>query len=163
MEEEGFLSPSEASYVERHLAASFRGSSSAATMLSWSPEECWDNGLDPQEVEELARGLGEMARDERDRVQDTRCSAYLRYFLAMWGEWTYAPDEALLAMALPLPADWAQTLKQFWSRDLSSAEVANCVSIAMTAQRVRVDDVFRYFCGCCWRLIRELEPAEVAR
>lgn len=37
----------------------------------------------------------------------------------------------------------------------SEALVAELVTIAMRASHVRPADTWRYFCGCCWRRIRE--------
>lgn len=69
-----------------------------------------------------------------------------------WG--SYAGDQ------VPLPADWASSIETFLVRGLFIDELARFTSIAM-ASKVAVSQVWRYFCGCCWREITERD--ELAR
>lgn len=58
-----------------------------------------------------------------------------------------------------LPNDFAQTIHQLRAAGLTRDMLIDSIYIAQTAYGV--DNRFRYFCGVCWRKLRELQ--DVAR
>ena len=60
---------------------------------------------------------------------------------------------------LPRPAGWEDSVETFISQGLPEEELCRFIRVAMT--RVHGNDVWRYFCGCCWRAITDLQ--ETAR
>ncbi|KRQ27135.1 MULTISPECIES: HNH endonuclease [unclassified Mycobacteroides] len=74
----------------------------------------------------------------------------LKWFRDLWGEWTYGPEK------LPVPApDGFDGVLKFLANGLSREEIANLVRVAMKADHIRPDATWRYFCGCCWKRVRE--------
>lgn len=69
------------------------------------------------------------------------------WFMEVWNEWTNWRDETF-----PLPDNALDSLVRFFAAGLSAAEMEDLVRAAMHSQS---PDKWRYFCGCCWRRIRE--------
>lgn len=82
--------------------------------------------------------------------------SYRETFLNRWNTWIYGADQE----QLPLPSDWPDSLEQFWRAGLEIEVVVEMVDRAGRS-KVKAQDVFRYFCGCCWTTLRERQ--EIAR
>lgn len=72
-----------------------------------------------------------------------------------WCQWT-ANERTM-----PRPDDWEARVKGFAQQGLSSEVMVEAVQITMTAKGVYNKNLWRYFCGVCWRKIRERQ--EIAR
>jgi hypothetical protein len=68
-------------------------------------------------------------------------------FAESWSSWTISGEP------LPLPANWRGSITQFLASGLSDQFLADAVATAMGNTRVNTSDVWRYFCGVCWREI----------
>lgn len=55
-----------------------------------------------------------------------------------------------------LPAGWEQSLEQFAKAGLSDRDLIEMIPVAMNS---KATDKWRYYCGCCWKLVRELQDA----
>lgn len=60
-----------------------------------------------------------------------------------------------------LPSDWERTFDQFIEAGLTAPVIADAARTAINARHVHYRDVWRYFCGICWRKIAELH--EIAK
>jgi len=89
----------------------------------------------------------------RDRAKRTR---YINAFDKKWSNWHEAgrPDAMV-----PRPSDWRQSIENFYNAGLPKAELLNLVDVAMNRPGVHNNKTFRYFCGCCWNAIKELQKA----
>lgn len=56
---------------------------------------------------------------------------------------------------IPLPHDWLETTYRFTTYGLSVDTLTDMVVMAMDKPNVRLDNIFRYFCGIAWNRIRE--------
>lgn len=74
------------------------------------------------------------------------------HFLARWNNWTYTHLGE--TKTIPLPAAWQHSLDQFLDAGLTMEDLEDLIEIAMTAT---TRDEWKYFCGCCWRRITELQ------
>lgn len=74
-------------------------------------------------------------------------------FRELWELWGHGPTRE----KVPLPVDWAQSLKQLRDAGLSEELLAEAINIAMGTRTVRVENTFRYFCGVCWRMAAEIQ------
>ncbi|MDV6979627.1 HNH endonuclease [Mycobacterium intracellulare] len=77
-------------------------------------------------------------------------------FLAKWNSWTYT--RGIKQYTIPLPGEWRVKVTRFIANGLELNDLTELVDVAMSA---RCDDVWRYFCGCCWRRLTEAQ--ELAR
>lgn len=71
-------------------------------------------------------------------------------FLTKWNNWTYTymgQDRTV-----DLPPDWKQSINQFLDAGLEMEDLHELVDVAMGA---RTKEEWRYFCGCCWRRIKQ--------
>lgn len=93
---------------------------------------------------------------ERRRAEIEGLDTELVRFAEAWNGYTNQGSGA----QVPRPNDWAQSVTRFLAQGLTMPELETFVDIAMTS-KVRSGDVFRYFCGCCWREISERQ--ELAR
>ncbi|MDP3952616.1 HNH endonuclease [Microbacterium sp.] len=87
---------------------------------------------------------------QRERFQE-----YVDAFDDRWERWTN-DDEPM-----PLPSDYTQSLHRFFVSGFTEAEVVNAIEVAMNASGVRNVNLFRYFCGICYRRLEERQ--EIAR
>lgn len=56
----------------------------------------------------------------------------------------------------PLPGGWRDSIARFISVGLPEQEMFRLVEVAMH-KRLAADERFRWFCGCCWRAITDLQ------
>lgn len=56
----------------------------------------------------------------------------------------------------PLPRGWRDSVERFVSVGLPEEEMHRLIRVAMDKQIV-ADERFRFFCGCCWRAITDLQ------
>ena len=64
--------------------------------------------------------------------------------------------------AVPQPSDWRESLRHLSDAGLGGAEARDFVAIAMRAPNVSAGNVWRYFCGICWRHLDGLHKRAVA-
>lgn len=69
------------------------------------------------------------------------------WFGGVWDRWTNWKDEPF-----PVPDDALRSVIQFLAAGLERDEIEDLIRVAMNS---RAPDKWRYFCGCCWRRIRE--------
>lgn len=55
----------------------------------------------------------------------------------------------------PVPYDYTHALHRFFLAGLEFAQIEEAVFITMTAPGVKDANLFRYFCGVCYRIIEE--------
>lgn len=85
----------------------------------------------------------------RDRAADAavdleqRTAAAAEIIEQQWDRW--------------LPRDWANSVRSLMRHGLPVELIPGLIEVALTARGV--DDRWRYFCGCAWRKIRDLEEA----
>ena len=81
---------------------------------------------------------------ERQRFQE-----YVDDFDSAWQVWTTVDGH------LPRPNDYTQALHRFFLAGLETEQIEEAVSITMNAAGVKNDNLYRYFCGVCYRIIEE--------
>lgn len=79
-------------------------------------------------------------------------------FKSRWDDWTCEGNGD--RKPIPLPPNWRETLTRFVALGLQLGDYSEAIRIAMGAN-VPHENRFRYFCGCCWRMVGELQ--ETAR
>lgn len=62
---------------------------------------------------------------------------------------------------LERPRDWRESIGRFFAQGLESVFLLDAVDTAMNTEKVHNHNVFRFFCGICWSLIKERQ--ETAR
>ena len=81
--------------------------------------------------------------------------AYAGVFLAHWNEWNYGPDKH----RVQLPSTWQQSIEKFCDLGLPESEMARAIRKAMARDDIPPDLTFRYFCGTCWGILRDIQDA----
>lgn len=95
-----------------------------------------------------ATAMQHVAAIRVQQVEDRR--AIVDRFRSLWDDWTYGPAKK----PIPLPDGYDAVLR-FVDAGLSEPEIQELLTVAMRASHIRPADTWRYFCGCCWRRIRE--------
>lgn len=90
---------------------------------------------------------------KRDRAKRDR---YINAFDRKWKSW-HVGDEP--AQEIPRPGDWRRSIEQFYNAGLPKAELLHLVDVAMNRPGVYNNKTFRYFCGCGWTAIKELQES----
>jgi len=88
----------------------------------------------------------EIRRNELNQLD-----AAVTAFDAIWHEWDYTHKDR--TVEVPRPTDWRGTIEMFITNGLSLDDLARFIDAAMGKPHLRNSEVFRYFCGCCWREI----------
>lgn len=102
---------------------------------------------------------------ERMADRETRQQRY-DAFEKHWNTWTHQgkwlSSGGYEQLTFPLPGGWRSTVDQFIEAGLELEELYELVDVAMGA---RSTDEWRYFCGCCWKRIRQIQEraAEIAQ
>lgn len=60
---------------------------------------------------------------------------------------------------LPRPAGWQDTVERFIALGLSTEEMTRLIRRTMANDKVAHGEKWRYFCGCCWRSVTELQES----
>jgi hypothetical protein len=68
-----------------------------------------------------------------------------------WGRWKTRSGYGDL---VPKPESWRSTIDQLLGAGLS---IDNLLELVVVAMEARAQDTWRYFCGCCWTRIRQLQ------
>jgi hypothetical protein len=99
---------------------------------------------------ETARAAIHADRERRNGVR--------QFFLDCWNGWTYTGKDGK-PHTVDLPTGWPTTIDQLTEAGLEQGDIEDAVDIAMRGEMVK--DVFKYFCGVSWKLVRKLQ--ETAR
>jgi hypothetical protein len=94
-------------------------------------------------------------------AEDRAAQAAIRSrFDEMWCSYK-VPDGPNQGQVMPRPAGWARSIDQFLKAGLPEDQVHELASVAMDSKAANAN-VWRYFCGCCWNAIRELQDAALS-
>lgn len=96
----------------------------------------------------VAQAADEMLADLQARQADRSA------FEARWKNWSLDGGRAV-----PLPVDWRQAVDRFVAAGLPLPVLLDCIDAAMTNQKVRHDNLFRYTCGIAWARVGQLHEA----
>lgn len=68
-----------------------------------------------------------------------------------------SPTKRIERRTYPLPAGWQSSVERFFAVGLPEAEIHRLLRVAMDRKGVALDERFRFFCGCCWRAVTNLQ------
>lgn len=94
----------------------------------------------------------DLVASERKADRERRADVEM-WFLSVWNTWTYQDWKTRERLTIPIPDGWENSLHQFIEAGLEPDDIRDLVKVAMTCKTT--NDEWRYFCGCCWRRIRE--------
>lgn len=60
---------------------------------------------------------------------------------------------------IPLDPNWRDSVARFLSQGLTSFDLERLLEVAMRRPNISKDERFRYFCGCAWREITNLQES----
>ncbi len=102
------------------------------------------------EAQDAIRWATAMRQAAEERAADrSAAAAHYAAFTIEWTTWKTADGDTV-----ERPASWKASIEQFLRSGLSMSELTDFVAIAMES---RSTDKWKYFCGCCWRRITELQ------
>lgn len=90
--------------------------------------------------------------------QRRKAMRYASDFLQNWNTWTdrYGnPHE--------LPASWEASIYRFYDLGVPFEDIQHATSLACASSRQGWDGTFRYFAGCVWRVVTEMQEEAKAR
>jgi len=102
------------------------------------------------------------------RVADMRMLDTTRYdndiaqFVAQWDTYTYEAEKVVLERrTVPKDDSWELDVRRFLALGLPTQKMLDFIVVAMKKD-LRHADTWRYFCGCCWKEITEMQKAAAA-
>ena len=113
-----------------------------------------DASLVAQVSEDAVRWAAAMAlaaqRAGADRdAEDEACADFRSY----WREWCFGPKEKPIYFALP--GDWEYAIIRQLRSGLTLGDIKYAARVALTAERVRYGQEFRYFMGVCRTMLAD--------
>lgn len=98
-----------------------------------------------REAMEFAAGIQRAIHERRER--------YIEAFDAAWSEWKITVQGS----DTPIDRDdnWRASIGRFRDLGLNEDLMLEMVTRAMTKPGLQMRHVWKYFCGCCWRVLRE--------
>jgi hypothetical protein len=103
------------------------------------------------------------AQDEAARIRLTdrkKRNAYTARFEKAWRAQDFS--NSVDTWTHPRPRGWEASIWEFYAAGLPVLEVEDAVVIACSNKRLTLDDVWRYFCGICWRKLDDINEAAKA-
>lgn len=87
--------------------------------------------------------------------QRKKRTVYVDAFLEEWRAYTHS----WRGDGYPLADNWRGSIERFYDLGVPPEDIADCVRIALTNSRIHYDDAYRYFAGCVWRVVTEMQEA----
>lgn len=97
----------------------------------------------------MAKGI------RRDLIEQRE--AYAQQFHDQWTGWTIGKGQ--WAKPVPLEGGWRSTVDKFFEHDVDPEDITYAIRAAMGTVSVKPDNLFRYFCGIVWNIIREIQSS----
>lgn len=79
----------------------------------------------------------------------------VRRFDEMWCGWTVRST----GESIPKDEGWQDSVERFLSLGLTQDDFSRLTRRSMTQEKLPADSIWRYFCGCCWRSITDLQES----
>lgn len=108
--------------------------------------------LDMQWAGAIKRVAAKRARQRKKRAE------YVARFEHAWHVWFYGHERR----PIPRPANWQASVERFYDLGVPIEEIEELVRVACGNDRIAVDATFRYFAGCVWRYVDEMQEAAKA-
>lgn len=111
-----------------------------------------------EDVKELdLKWAGAFARVAAARAQQReKRDEYAARFHARWESWGYGLNRD---KQFPMPGNWLPSISKFYAMGVPCEDIEELVDVALGNDRIYYDEKFRYFAGCVWRLITEMQEA----
>jgi hypothetical protein len=90
---------------------------------------------------------------ERQSLERASGDSYVQAFAELWNSWFTGTEDA--RRPIPRPSNWKANILQFRSAGLEQELLLEAADTALNAKHVYVNNTWRYFCGCCWRILNE--------
>jgi hypothetical protein len=91
-----------------------------------------------------------LASDRRSN-RTRQLNEYCRAFVDEWREYDMGSRE------MPTPANWQDSIEGFYNAALPISELKRALAISMSKPQVSNYEKFRYMCGICWSVLREIQ------
>jgi hypothetical protein len=85
--------------------------------------------------------------------QHKKCDTYVNKFNDAWLTYHTSSGEVYR------PDGWRHSIERFYDLGVPIDEITRCALIALGNDRIRSGDTFRYFAGCVWRVVTEMQEA----
>lgn len=156
-----------ASLVVDHVLPVALGGQDSADNLTTSCASCNSGkGSMPPDAENVAQvdqrnaewaAAMQRAKSQANDERENRWRIHAA-FMREWDDWPYAFG----GKPYPLPDNFADAVETWIQRGLTIDDLRELIAVTMSKQGLSSRDRFRYFAGCCWRRIGQLED-EAAR
>jgi hypothetical protein len=96
----------------------------------------------------------ERASDE-DRRKATEARGRRDEFDRIWRQYQWKAQGDPTIHYAPRDAGWPNSIEGFTKAGLDMGDLADLVEVSVYADHVALADKWKYFCGCCWSLVRQ--------
>jgi hypothetical protein len=87
----------------------------------------------------------------------------LKAFEDQWADFSYnAEERVVVKKPIPRDDDWRESIERLIELGLPPEQIERLVRIAMSNEKIQVHDIWRYFMGCCWNVLREIQGEAAA-
>ena len=85
--------------------------------------------------------------------QRAKRAKYVDAFADAWMVWHYGFDKK----RIPTPDSWQASIERFYDLGVPIEDIQDCVRIACGNDRITAHETFRYFAGCVWRVVKDMQ------
>lgn len=89
--------------------------------------------------------------------QRKKAQRYVAEFDRNWCTWRDRYDNIIYR-----PGGWETSIHRFYELGVSIDDLNHCADVACGNQKIAKSDAFRYFAGCVWRVVTEMQQAAKA-
>lgn len=112
---------------------------------------------DVKQIDLMWAGAIARVAQAREAEREKR-RVYVAEFDYAWECWHYGWDDR----EFPRPANYQAGIERFYELGVPIEEIKHCVRIACGNDRIAADATYRYFAGCVWRTVTEMQDAAKA-
>lgn len=135
-----------------NLVAACRDCNAGKSSTSPTAETVADvKQIDMQWAAAIKRAAAVRARERK------KANRYVVQWLDNWNAWKNGIGEPF-----PLADNWESSIARFYELGVPIEELTHCADIACGNKKVGQYDTYRYFAGCAWRVVTEMQEAAKA-
>lgn len=106
-----------------------------------------------QDALRWARAI-KLAAERRSEAEEPM-RQYVAEFDQKWRTWHFGSSKELI----PRSGNWRNSIERFYELGVPLEELTRLVDVACGNERIKTDETWRYFCGCVWRYVKDIQES----
>jgi hypothetical protein len=100
---------------------------------------------------------------ERRSSANAEIDSTIKTFDEAWSGWNYdAHETVVVKKAIPRDPDWRESIERLLALGLPASDLDRLMRVAMANKTLTVGNIWRYFMGCCWNTLKQIQEEAAA-